>query len=594
MPSNGQTAVIFHYYEKDETYRDNFIFFLARAWRPNLHFFILISGDYDVDLPVRSNIQYVHTPNFGQDFGSYATLTESGILDEFSRLVFVNCSVRGPFLPNYFNGDWTAPFLQLLQGDVHLCGSAINILHDTRPFHLLYQKEHPEHSGPFSHVQSSTHAMTAECFAFLRAKNLYSSSTNFDKEKAVIDCELAMSVLVRGNGWNIACLLPPYNALDYREPHSDINPATATGHPQTEGAYFGLTPHPFELIFVKTAWNLLKSEARDFYSLMALQHHPVGGLDWVEADALRERLALRLGGAVAALPIKMRPKPAAEPITPKPQCIIVLGMHRSGTSALAGLLTYLGATPPKTTMDAHESNAKGFFESVRVRDFNDALLSSANSSWKDWRPISQDWFASVEANSLQESACQIVDEEYGDAKLFMIKDPRICRLFPFWSAVMEKRGTALLPLHTHRNPHEVAGSLSDRYNFKPAFTHLLWLRHLLEAEASSRSFKRHFTSYDELLNDTEVAVKKISLSFDLPLPDDKALIEIKDFLSPSLRHHLNPAAYQHVTLAPWYQESLAVFEHGVHAGSHAIDRVKLDAIRSELDYAIPMFGSIVT
>ena len=68
----------------------------------------------------------------------------------------------------------------------------------------------------------------------------------------LIDCELAMSSLVRDHGWNIACLLPPYNAIDYRGPHRDINPATATGHPQTKGAYFGLTAHPFELIFIKS------------------------------------------------------------------------------------------------------------------------------------------------------------------------------------------------------------------------------------------------------------------------------------------------------------------------------------------------------
>ena len=100
MGQDGRAAVIYHYFEKDEIYRENFIFFLARAWRPGLEFFIVISGEHSVDLPIRDNIHYVYTRDFGQDFGSYAAVTESGALDVFDRLIFVNCSVRGPFLPH--------------------------------------------------------------------------------------------------------------------------------------------------------------------------------------------------------------------------------------------------------------------------------------------------------------------------------------------------------------------------------------------------------------------------------------------------------------------------------------------------------------
>jgi|GEM_PF-2514318 len=601
MSQDGSTAVIYHYFEKDETYRENFIFFLARAWRSDLEFFIVISGEHSVDLPVRDNIQYVYTRNFGHDFGSYAAVAESGTLDSFDRLIFVNCSVRGPFLPHYSTGCWTHPFLSLLKGDVHLCGSTINILHNTRPFHMLYQQRHPNDPEPFSHVQSSVHAMTAKCFAFLRAQNLYAAATEFDKERAVVDCEIAMSQRVRGNGWNIACLLPPYNALDYRAPHSEINPATATGHPQTQGAYFGLTAHPFELIFIKTEWNLLSKDARDFYSLMALQHHPVTSLDWAEAEVLRDQFATRLGGSLATLPLKahqrLDPEPvksAAQPTPSQARCILVLGMHRSGTSALAGVLTHLGATQPNSPMEPHASNPKGFFESVRVRDFNDALLAAAGSSWKDWRPIPPDWFASAETRALQEAACAVIDDEYGTSKLFVLKDPRICRLLPFWRTVLEKRGTELLPLHTHRSPREVAGSLADRYNFNPAFTHLLWLRHLLEAEVASRGLKRHFTSYDKLLNDAATVATQIALSFELPLPDEQAVHKMGEFLSPGLRNHRASAESQDNALAPWYQKSFAIFEHWAHAAPDVTEQKKLDAIRIEFDRSVSVFESIVT
>lgn len=601
MTKSSKLAVIYHYYEKDDTYRENFVFFLARAWRPEIEFFIVISGDHSIILPTYANVHYVYTENLGHDFGSYAAATESGALDGFDRLIFVNCSVRGPFLPHYSTGCWTTPFLSLLKGDVHLCGSAINILHDTRPTHALYRQRHPEDPEPFSHVQSAAHAMTAECFAFLRAQGLYTAARKLDKESAVAECEVGMSMLVRGHGWNLACLLPPYNSLDYRLPHSEINPATTTGHPQRRGAYFGLSPHPFELIFIKTGWNLLSSEARDFHSLMALQHHPVSTLDWAEARVLRNRLAKRLEGALAARPIETRQEPdPAEAISsavtsaPRQRCIIVLGMHRSGTSALAGLLVQLGAEPPRSLMEPHFSNPKGFFESVRVRDFNDALLAMAGSNWKDWRPLSHEWFASRQVQDLHAEASALLDEEYGTSEIIVLKDPRICRLLPFWRSVMEKRRTTLLPLHIHRPPQEVAASLTDRYRFHPAFTHLLWLRHVLDAEAGSRGLTRHFISYDQLLDDGATLARQIAGRFDLPPPDDAAKQHIEEFLSPDLRHHRASSMAKGNILAPWYHECFEIFDGWAYLGQNSSEQARLDTIRTELGLAAPIFQSIIT
>ncbi len=604
MRQHGGTAVIYHYFEKNETYRDNFIFFLARAWRRDLVFFIVIAGEHSIELPERDNIRYVLTRNFGHDFGSYAELAESGALDGFDRLIFVNCTVRGPFLPHYVTTSWTMPFLALLKDDVHLCGSTINILHSTRPYHEIYRQRHPDDPEPFSHVQSSAHAMTKECFAFLRANNLYAAAKVFDKDGTIVDCELAMSLLVRKNGWNIACLLPPYNALDYRLPHSEINPATETGHPQAKGAYFGLTPHPFELIFLKTQWDMLPPAALDFYSLMALQFHPLPSLDLVDARTLRARLTARLGGPLAMLCEKTPPltqkvasdqaeKPSTQPAGARSRCIMVLGMHRSGTSALAGVLTLLGATPPKSLMEPHASNPRGFFESVPVRDFNDALLAAAGSRWDDWRPIDPDWFASPEARNLQGRAVALIDEEFGEAELFVLKDPRICRLLPFWRAVLERRGTTILALHTHRELQEVAASLAGRYGFDAALTHLLWLRHQLEAEVASRGLTRHFTSYDQLLAEAAALSARIAHSFDLHLPAETAAQEVGEFISTGLKHHHAEPGIQDSGLAPWYRDSFDIFQRWTRVGETGAERTRLDTIRAELDCAVPAFASLL-
>jgi len=499
--------------------------------------------------------------------------------------------------------NWTAPFLALLHDDVHLCGSAINILHSTRPYHELYRQKHPEAREPFTHVQTSVHAMTGECFAFLRNRGFFALAKALDKDGAIVDCEMEMSQLVRGNGWNISCLLPPYNALDYRLPHAEINPATETGHPQAKDAYFGLTPHPFELIFIKTGWNAITPKALDFHSLMALKYHPTPSLDWPGGRALQARLGERIGGPLATLceqgtsPTQtLLPAdaegPGSQRTNPQSHCILVLGMHRSGTSAMAGAMTLLGAAAPKSLMEPHASNPKGFFESVPMRDFNDALLAAAGSKWDDWRPIAPDWFASSEAQALHDHANALIDEEFGNANLFVLKDPRICRLLPFWRAVFEKRDTTILALHTHRPPQEVAASLTARYNFDPAVTHLIWLRHQLAAEAASRGLPRCFTSYDQLLAGPAMVCDRITHRFDLHLPVETTADALGDFLSSDLKNYHADAGARNSGLPPWCHDCLAIFERWTLRGETRAEQARLDAIRAEFDRAVPAFAPI--
>ncbi len=291
------TAVIYHYFEKDDVYRDNLIVFLARAWQPDLDMFIVLSGDVGIDLPQSTNIRYIRTPNYGQDFGAVANVVNDGALDAYDQLIFVNCTVRGPFLPPYHSQCWTKAFLSLLVEDVHLCGTTISILHDDRPFHRLYEAAFPDDPKPYSHVQSSVHAMTRDCFNMLRKAGVYASAPSLTKEEAVVICEIGMSQRVKAAGWNISCLLSPYRGIDYRRAHGEINHTTPNGHPQGPGSYFGQSLHPFETIFLKTGWGAISNDAWDFHTLMALRQHPANGLTWAESEALATRLECRLAAA---------------------------------------------------------------------------------------------------------------------------------------------------------------------------------------------------------------------------------------------------------------------------------------------------------
>src|SRR4051794_8064808 len=71
---------------------------------------------------------------------------------------------------------------------------------------------------------------------------------------------------------------------------------------------------------------------------------------------------------------------------------LVLGMHRSGTSAVTQVLALAGAALPQNVMAGDEHNARGYFEPWRIALFNDERLRAAGTAWDDafvfpYRPL---------------------------------------------------------------------------------------------------------------------------------------------------------------------------------------------------------------
>src|SRR5262245_1129987 len=78
---------------------------------------------------------------------------------------------------------------------------------------------------------------------------------------------------------------------------------------------------------------------------------------------------------------------AASAVDSERVCILVVGMHRSGTSAITRMLNLLGATLPKNILGGGPGNETGHWEPRRLIHLHDQLLSEAGSHWNDWRKI---------------------------------------------------------------------------------------------------------------------------------------------------------------------------------------------------------------
>lgn len=277
--------------------------------------------------------------------------------------------------------------------------------------------------------------------------------------------------------------------------------------------------------------------------------------------------------------------------------VVVLGMHRSGTSALAGVLNLMGCDVPATLMAMSESNPKGYFESVPLYEMHSRLLSSAGSRWDDWLPLNPGWYRSTRAEEFHERAVQVLGEEFGTARLFVLKDPRICRLLPFWEDVLKTADVAPHYVLTHRNPLEVAASLEKRDGMDPGTGLLLWLRHVLDAEADSRGQPRSFVNYAGLLENWAGVMQKIQDDTGLVLPrmGVAAAQEVEQFLDSNLRRNAESPVrvLENPLLSDWVRDTYEIMERWVAKGESRADHKTLDAIRAGLTGAGTTFAPVI-
>lgn len=239
-------------------------------------------------------------------------------------------------------------------------------------------------------------------------------------------------------------------------------------------------------------------------------------------------------------PPRSAPAPRAAKGPPPPRiAYLVLGMHRSGTSAVTQLLALAGASLPANVMPGDSHNEKGYFEPWKIAVFNDERLRAGGSAWDDvfafpYRALpdalEQAWF---------QRAGKLFDAEYRRTTWPLMKDPRATVLLPLWRAVLAERGIGVRCVIPVRHPLAVAASLGRRDGFAVEKSVLVWSAYMLAAEAYTRDLPRAFTAYDALLSDWRSEVARIEAAHGAPLPRLTLAAErkIDQFLSADLRHN---------------------------------------------------------
>ena len=218
---------------------------------------------------------------------------------------------------------------------------------------------------------------------------------------------------------------------------------------------------------------------------------------------------------------------------------LVLGMHRSGTSAITQVLALAGASLPAHVMPGDEHNAKGYFEPWKIAIFNDERLRAAGSAWDDIFAFPYRALPDVLEAEWRVRAGKLFDAEFKRAAWPLMKDPRATVLLPLWLAVMAERNVGVRCVIPVRHPLAVASSLARRDGFAAEKSVLVWSAYMLAAEAYTRGLPRAFSSYDALLSDWRAEVRRIETAHGAPLPrlTTAASRKIDTFLTPDLRHN---------------------------------------------------------
>lgn len=173
----------------------------------NIHFmFICNNMEIDtyihIDVIIPKYVTFIKRENTGFDFGAWSVgALTNDLYKNYDYLVFLNSSVIGPYLPEGCNEKWSNILTSKLNERVKLVGCTINTMNmiETR-----------------AHVQSYCFCMDIKTFEFLVDKEIF-SLTKFKETKGqvIYENEIPMSRFIIDNGWNMSCLCPQFDDIDY-------------------------------------------------------------------------------------------------------------------------------------------------------------------------------------------------------------------------------------------------------------------------------------------------------------------------------------------------------------------------------------------
>lgn len=180
--------------------------------------------------------------------------------------------------------------------------------------------------------------------------------------------------------------------------------------------------------------------------------------------------------------------------------IVVLGMHRGGTSLIGDVIHRWGAYAGQESklLRADENNLQGYWEYIPLINFNDNLLNSIGSTWlvPPGSEAEETLAARASEAAYKEPAEQLVREMQAGQGHWFWKDPRLTVLLPFWKRIWDEA----IYVVAVRHPLEIAMSVRKRDHVPLSASLLIWQQYMLQCLRHTEGSKqRIFVKYEKLI-----------------------------------------------------------------------------------------------
>ena len=130
-------------------------------------------------------------------------------------------------------------------------------------------------------------------------------------------------------------------------------------------------------------------------------------------------------------------------------------------------------------MPAAEDNDKGFWEDNDIVAFNDELLAACGMKWFSTEEWTIDKIKPDYLKNYQKRAIAILRKKLESTSVFALKDPRISKLFGFWSSIFDLVDNNTMYILAVRSPRSIAESLVNRNNFASYHAYMLLTDYVL-------------------------------------------------------------------------------------------------------------------
>lgn len=241
--------------------------------------------------------------------------------------------------------------------------------------------------------------------------------------------------------------------------------------------------------------------------------------------------------------------------------ILIVGVGRSGSSALTRVLSLSGCTLPRSVSGATQTNPKGNWEPVEIWKLNHELMLRHDSEYTD--PTMRLQEIVLHEREAQSYIGQIRNflARCPRGPALLIKQPDITEVMELWLEAARLEGFAVSVIIPVRSPSEVYASLAAASDapgetVSVELSNAFWLKRNLLAERHSRGLPRVVVEYSNLMADWRREIARIAAALSIDLQPDETAIE--GFLSRDLHRQKRPAPVDETFGYQWMTRAYSI------------------------------------